>query len=160
MLNGTSTRLLNVWLSDRSQSATPIVCGCTILFVLDQVISGPRRMSSRPQEDVDPGLSVKKAEVPLPRLRGARPSTGLGSATSPHCHWPATSPPPLGESCTHRPCHPHPKCPLLKGPDDPDCSANINNATVLRVAVRGSKRALGTKPTVLHFPKYTSHHWL
>ena len=89
--------------------------------------------------------------------------------TSPHCWWPpATSPPPLGESCTHRPCHPHPSCPLLKGPDDPDwcvplkyiCSANINNATVLRVAVRGSKRALGTKPTVLHFPKYTSHHWL
>ena len=164
-------------------------------------------MFSRPQEDLDPGLSVKKAKVPLPRLRGARPSTGLGSATSPHCHWPATSPPPLGESCTHRPCHPHPSCPLLKGPDGPDwciplkyiwtwcyssikrrklpsplplstqtkrqpkckeienllqmhilakCSANINNATVLRVAVRGSKRALGTKPTVLHFPKYTS----
>ena len=129
--------------------------------------------------------------------------------TSPHCWWPpATSPPPLGESCTHRPCHPHPSCPLLKGPDDPDwciplkyiwtwcyssikrrklpsplplstqtkrqpkckeienllqmhilakCSANINNATVLRVAVRGSKRALGTKPTPPHF---TTHHWL
>ena len=41
--------------------------------------------------------------------------------TSPHCWWPpATSPPPLGESCTHRPCHPHPSCPLLKGPDDQD----------------------------------------
>ena len=100
---------------------TAIDGGCTILFVLNQVISGPKRMSSRPQEDLDPGLCVKKAEVPLPRLRGARPSTGLGSATSPHCWWPpATSPPPLGESCTHRPCHPHPSCPLLKGPDDQD----------------------------------------
>ena len=62
---------------------TAIDGGCIILFVLDQVISGPRWMFSRPQEDLDPGLSVKKAEVPLPRLRGARPSTGLGSATAP-----------------------------------------------------------------------------
>ena len=70
---------------------------CTIFFVLNQVISRPRRTSSRPQEDLDPGLSVKKAEVPLPRLRGARPSTGLGSATTPApllvatSHLPATT---------------------------------------------------------------------
>ena len=37
------------------------------------------------------------------------------------------------------------------------CSANVNNATVLRVAVRGSKRALGTNRTAFHFTKYTSH---
>ena len=76
---------------------TAMVGGCTILFVLNQVISRPRRMSSRPQEDVDSGLSVKKAKVPLPRLRGARPSTGLGSATTPApllvatSHLPATT---------------------------------------------------------------------